>query len=123
MHAAAPPFLFNHCLRTFLLGWIDARKHSVKIDDEVVFVAPILHDVALVSEHAEDLKKSFDEKRAEFAESLVKKHGFSTDRAMMVILFHAGQAGGMGPDIEFVMVGAARGSARPFSNYPTMIWL
>jgi hypothetical protein len=111
MQAAAPPFLFNHCLRTYLLGMFDARKRSIKIDYEAVFVASILHDVALLAKHAGDLNKSFEENGGEFAEALVTKHGFSTDRAdkvMKAILFHAGQAGGMGPDIEFVMVGAAQ---------------
>jgi HD domain len=111
MQTAAPLFLFNHCLRTFLLGMIDAHKRSLNVDHEVVFVASILHDLALVPQYAGDLKKSFEENGAEFAEALVMKHGFSADRAdkvMKAVLLHAGQAGGMGPDIEFVMVGAAQ---------------
>jgi hypothetical protein len=39
MQTAAPLFLFNHCLRTFLLGMIDAHKRSLNVDHEVVFVA------------------------------------------------------------------------------------
>jgi hypothetical protein len=53
MRAAAPPVLFNHCLRTYLLGMIDAGKRSLKIDDEAVFVASILHDLALVADMPE----------------------------------------------------------------------
>src|SRR5579864_3682818 len=37
--SAMPSVLFNHCLRTFLLGMIDARKRTLQIDEEVAFVS------------------------------------------------------------------------------------
>lgn len=109
MQAASPPFLFNHCLRTFFLGMINARKKNLKVDEEAGFVGSILHDVALNSSHAGDPTNSFEENSSKVAEMLATKHQFSHHRAEMVvkaILYHAGKATGMGDDIEFVMVGA-----------------
>jgi hypothetical protein len=109
--SAMPPVLLNHCLRTFLLGIIDARKRTLKIDDEADFVSSILHDIALLAKYSGDMMKSFEENGAEFARTFSLNRGFSADRAEKVakaILLHAGQADGMGPDIEFVMVGAAQ---------------
>jgi len=111
MRAAAPPVLFNHCLRTFLLGAIDARRRAQRVDEEAVFVASILHDLALVEKYAGDLTKSFEQNGAEYAERFVRDKGFSDDRAEKVaksILLHVGQASGQGADIEFVMIGAGQ---------------
>jgi len=108
---ASPAFLFNHCLRTFLLGMIDANKRGLKVDEEGVFVASIMHDLALVPDYAGDLTRTFEENGADLATSFVVARGFSMTRAERVaksILLHAGKALGMGPDIEFVMVGAAQ---------------
>lgn len=111
MRAAVPDVLFNHCLRTFLLGMIDARNNKLKIDEEAAFIASMLHDVALVSAYAGDLTKPFEENGATFAQSFATKRGFAQDRADKIykaILLHAGGAGGNGPDIKFVMVGAGQ---------------
>lgn len=107
--SAASPVLFNHSLRTFVLGMIDARTRALKVDEEACFVSSILHDLALLPQHSGNLMKSFEENGAEIARTFSLKHGFSADRAEIVakaILLHAGQARGMGADIEFVMVGA-----------------
>jgi hypothetical protein len=111
VRTASSAVLFNHCLRTFLLGMIDVNKRGLKVDEEAVFVASIMHDLALVPAYAGDLTKTFEENGAGFAASFVEVHGFSPDRIEKVtksIRLHAGQAGGMGPNIEFVMVGAAQ---------------
>jgi HD domain len=109
--SAMPSVLFNHCLRTFLLGMIDARKRTLQIDEEAAFVSSILHDLALLAKYSRDVLKSFEENGAEFARAFSLDRGFSANRADKVaeaIRLHAGQADGMGPDIEFVMVGAAQ---------------
>jgi hypothetical protein len=105
------PALFNHCRRSFVLGMIDARKRALKVDEEACYVAAMLHDIALMPEHAGDLTKTFEANGAELAETFVLARGFSADRADKVakaILLHAGKAGGKGPDIEFVMQGAGQ---------------
>jgi HD domain len=105
------PALFNHCRRSFVLGMIDARKRALKVDEEACYVAAMLHDIALMPEHAGDLTKTFEANGAELAETFVLARGFSADRADKVakaILLHAGDADGMGPDIEFVMWGTGQ---------------
>jgi hypothetical protein len=62
---AAPPFLFTHCLQTFLLGMIDVGTRALRVDDEVAFVGSILHDLALLPKYAGDLNKSFEENGAD----------------------------------------------------------
>jgi hypothetical protein len=105
------PALFNHCRRTFVLGMLDARKRALQVDEEACYVASILHDIALMPEHAGDLTKTFEDNGAQLAQTFVLARGFSADRADKVakaILLHAGGAGGTGPDIEFVMQGAGQ---------------
>jgi hypothetical protein len=114
--SAMPSVLFNHCLRTFLLGMIDARKRALQIDEEAAFVSSILHDLALLAKYSGDALKSFEENGAAFARAFSLDRGFSEDRADKVaeaIRLHAGQADGKGPDIEFVMIGAAQDVFEP----------
>jgi hypothetical protein len=109
--AAMPPILFNHCLRTFVLGMIDAQRRARKVDEEACLVGSILHDLALLAAYPGDVTQSFEENGAAFARNFSLKRGFSGDRADKIaksIEFHAGGAGGMGADIEFVMAGAAQ---------------
>jgi HD domain len=111
VQSAMPPVLLNHSLRTFLLGMIDARRRTLEVDEEACFVSSILHDLALLAKYSGDAMKSFEENGADLARTFSSNCGFSEDRAEKVaktILLHAGQAGGMGADIEFVMVGAAQ---------------
>ena len=111
VRSAVPAVLLNHSLRTFLLGMIDARRRTLEVDEEASFVGSILHDLALLATYSGDVMKSFEENGAELARTFSLNRGFSEDRAEKVakaILLHAGQAGGMGADIEFVMVGAAQ---------------
>jgi HD domain len=109
--SAMPPVLLNHCLRTFLLGMIDVRKRTLQVDEEACFVSSILHDIALLPKYSGDVMKSFEDNGAEFARTFSLDRGFSADRADRVaeaIRLHAGNAEGKGPDIEFVMIGAAQ---------------
>ncbi len=111
MRAAAPPTLFNHCLRTYVLGSMNAKAKGHDIDFEMAFVASILHDLGLTAEYSGDPTSTFEENGAAFARGLVEKAGYTPRRAENVakaILLHAGKAGSEPPDIKFVMVGAGQ---------------
>jgi hypothetical protein len=41
------PWLFNHCLRTYIWGTMLAQAHRIKFDEELFFVASALHDLGL----------------------------------------------------------------------------
>ncbi len=109
MLASAPRFLFNHSLRTFVLGKIDAQRRGIIIDEEVAFHAAILHDLCLTAAYPGDPKRTFEENSGHFAVAFARAFGLSDSRLEKVnqaILLHAGRAHGKGPDIEFVMHGA-----------------
>lgn len=45
--AAAPPMLVNHCLRTYAWGMILGERDGLRPDPELLYVAALLHDLAL----------------------------------------------------------------------------
>lgn len=45
--SACEPWLVNHCLRTFLWAAILGRQGQHRFDEELLFVASALHDIAL----------------------------------------------------------------------------
>ncbi|MDP3938798.1 MAG: hypothetical protein Q8R92_11795 [Deltaproteobacteria bacterium] len=49
---AAPPFLLNHCLRTYLWGRLLAAANGLTLDDELFYVASLLHDQGLIDKYA-----------------------------------------------------------------------
>lgn len=49
---AAPPFLLNHCLRTYVWGRLLASAHGLSLDDELFYVASLLHDQGLIERYA-----------------------------------------------------------------------
>lgn len=111
MAEAAPAALYNHCLRTYVLGALHYGAQRATWDEEAAFVASILHDIGLLEAYAPDPYRSFEENGASFAQKLVEEGGFTPDRADLVykgILLHAGRAGGERPDVQLVMIGAKR---------------
>lgn len=45
------PWLFNHCLRTYVWGAMLAQSGKIKFDEELFFVASALHDLGLTENH------------------------------------------------------------------------
>jgi HD superfamily phosphodiesterase len=108
-HRESPCALFNHCMRTFVLAGLFARKHGWKYDEELVFVSAALHDLGLL-EKFESAETTFEKAGALYARHFVEKAGFSPDRADRVwksIAWHAGKVPpGSIPDIALVQEGA-----------------
>lgn len=44
---AAPAFLVNHCMRTYLWGALLAAREQLQYDEELLYVAALLHDLGL----------------------------------------------------------------------------
>ncbi|KAA0098573.1 HD domain-containing protein [Mycolicibacterium sp. P1-18] len=55
------PAMLNHCVRSYLWGRAYAATHDVAVDDELFYVAAMLHDIALVD--------SFDSHRVSFEQA------------------------------------------------------
>src|SRR5579862_4739573 len=49
--SSEPIEIFRHSLRTFLFAELIATKRAIEHDRELVYVASILHDTGLSSEH------------------------------------------------------------------------
>ena len=47
----SPPWLQHHCTRTYLWGSVLAMRDSLKYDEELLFVASMLHDLGLMEAH------------------------------------------------------------------------
>ena len=43
------PALLNHCVRSYLWGVMYGRAHGIAFDDELYYVAALLHDIGLTA--------------------------------------------------------------------------
>jgi len=102
-------FLFNHCMRTFVLAGLYARHRDLKYDAELVFVSSALHDLGLL-EKFESANMTFEQAGAHYAQHFVENGGFTPDRAERVFQGIALHAGGVNsddiPDIALIQRGA-----------------
>lgn len=48
----SPPYLMNHCHRTYFWAHIFAKVRSISFDNELLFVAALLHDLGLTKAYA-----------------------------------------------------------------------
>ena len=81
--AALPPEIFNHSLRTYLFAQLIAKAKKIAHDDEVVYVASILHDTGTSSEHMSD-SRPFEVDGAFVARDLLEKHKYGADQVASV---------------------------------------
>lgn len=51
VESLSAPWLFDHCLRTYVWGAMLAHAGQIKFDEELFFVASALHDLGLVESH------------------------------------------------------------------------
>jgi len=75
--AEMTPFLTNHCLRTFVWGSWAARRVGWSYDEEVAFVAAVLHDIGLMPAR-EVAGLSFEQSGADFV------HGWAVEQPSLV---------------------------------------
>lgn len=75
---ACPPFLYNHCMRTYLLGALSMQVQHTAFDPEIAFVAAALHDLGLLPRFA-SARASFEVDGANRAERLMHDLGRSPE--------------------------------------------
>lgn len=80
--ALSEPWLFNHCMRTYLWGAMLAQVNDVKFDEELFFTASVLHDLGLTSTHlCQDTSCScFAVEGARAAREFASKEGWTNQR-------------------------------------------
>jgi hypothetical protein len=81
--AACPPFLFNHCMRTFVFGALLAERDHVSYDQEMIFIAAALHDLGLITGYATPTH-SFEMDGADAAKAFLVSRGVPEGRAELV---------------------------------------
>ncbi|MGH6821910.1 MAG: hypothetical protein ACREC4_00205 [Methylocella sp.] len=91
--ANCPPFLFNHCMRTFLFGAVAMEHHRVAYSPDKAFAASALHDMGLLPAF-ESNGGSFELDGADYAEKVARKSGLTVKQADIVwhaIALHDGR--------------------------------
>lgn len=105
----SPPYLTNHCVRTYLFGSLLANAKRLRIDSEVFFLACMLHDLGLTEHYAGPLP--FEIEGAILAKAILKDAGYSPRKAEIVwdgIAMHTQTiADFKRPEIRFVSAGAS----------------
>ena len=77
------PWLFNHCLRTYVWGALLARANRITFDEELFLVACALHDLGLTAAHrsADPTCDCFAVEGARAARTFVTRSGWDPERA------------------------------------------
>jgi hypothetical protein len=81
--AAAPAFLLNHSLRTYVFGALHLAHQRLGFNAETAFTAALLHDLGLLAQFA-SRTGSFEIDGADRAERLVRDHGATAAEARAV---------------------------------------
>jgi hypothetical protein len=78
LRSVAPPFLVNHSFRSHFFAVALANRDSVRFDEELLFVAALLHDIGLVEEF--DTGRCFEEDGAHTAARLAEQEEWEVER-------------------------------------------
>jgi HD domain len=102
------PYLFNHAVRTFLLGSLIGRARGQRFNEEFLFLACILHDLGLTERFEGDLP--FEIQGAEAAKRFLEGNAYAEEGTQTVwdgIAMHASAIGQFKrPEIALVGEGA-----------------
>ena len=105
---ASPAFLFNHAARTYLFGALTGKAKGLRFDEELLYLASILHDLGLTEKFMGDLP--FEIQGAQAASSFLEERGVTKARSAVVwdgIAMHASLIGSYRqPEIALVGEGA-----------------
>jgi HD domain len=80
--AVSPPYLFNHAMRTFLLGSLTGRARGMKFDEGLLYLACILHDLGLTEPFAGELP--FEIQGAQAALRFLRDRKYTAKKAEIV---------------------------------------
>ncbi|SHG08228.1 HD domain-containing protein [Streptoalloteichus hindustanus] len=76
------PAVFHHSVRSYLFGRELGRARGLEVDDELLFLGCVLHDVGL--SEAGDGDQRFEVDGADLAASLLREHGVPEERVEVV---------------------------------------
>ena len=105
----SPPVVWTHVVRTFVFGALVGQSRKMRYDEELFFLASVLHDLGLTKEFWG--QERFEVVGADAADAFLKDQGVSEARREIVwdaIALHTsiGIASRKRPEIALVHVGA-----------------
>jgi HD domain len=113
--SVSPPYLFNHAMRTFIFGSLVGRARKQKFDEEILYLACVLHDLGLTERFAGD--PPFEIQGAEVAKQFLEEHSYVKEKIGIVwdgIAMHASAIGQYKqPEVALVGEGAAADVIKP----------
>lgn len=122
----SPPFLLNHCARTFMFGVAIGKRNNLRFDHEILCLAALMHDLGLTERFRG--QESFEMVGARVAHQHLVECKYPADRAALVheaIALHAaiGIASEREPEIALVHLGAGMDviGARALSIAPATV--
>lgn len=80
--SVSPRYLYNHAMRTYLFGALIGRATGLAFDEELLYLACILHDLGLTERFIG--ARPFEIEGALAAESFLRGQGLPADRAAVV---------------------------------------
>ncbi len=111
----SPPYLFNHAVRTFLFASLAGRARRLKFDEEILYLACILHDLGLTDRFGGD--PPFEIQGAETAKHFLQEHAYAKEKTGIVwdgIAMHTSAIGQYKqPEIALVGEGAGADVVQP----------
>jgi hypothetical protein len=79
----SPPFLFNHCARSFLFGDAIGKRDGLQYDRELLYLSAILHDLGLTDAYVGGDQR-FEVEGADRARAFLVEHGLPEGKADVV---------------------------------------
>jgi hypothetical protein len=105
----SPAVVWTHVVRTFVFGALAGQKQNLRYDEELFFLAAVLHDLGLVAEFRG--QERFEVVGADAADAFLKDEGVNDERREIIwdsIALHTsiGIASRKRPEIALVHIGA-----------------
>jgi hypothetical protein len=79
----SPPFLFNHCARSFLFADAIGKRDGLQCDRELLYLSAMLHDLGLTDAYL-DGNQRFELEGADRARAFLVEHGLDEKKADVV---------------------------------------
>jgi len=79
----SPPFLFNHCARSFLFAEAIGKRDRLQYDRELLYLSAMLHDLGLTDTFL-DGSQRFEVEGADRARAFLVEHGLPEGKADVV---------------------------------------
>lgn len=80
--SVSPPYLYNHAVRTYLFGTLIGRASKLRFDEELLYLACLLHDLGLTKQFVGN--RPFEIEGAIAAGNFLRQQGLSVAKVAVV---------------------------------------